>query len=226
MLSVFAPDPPSRPYVTPLYPPLDPSAHAQLQYDPSSRLRSLPPQTFPTSINFPLDYSPPNISIPQNVHEGSSKRRHWVIARNLSRRGKEKDDDSEMPEVPDFQSLREVHAADFGSFAPLAGALEEEMRQRGIMSQEGDDEAKTFEVLRESLDCEATANRDDLAPESAGVGAGDYWSTQRAAAAEEYIRDLVYGGVDGLAYTRSLAEFLTFEQEPVSLVSAFTVTDH
>lgn len=35
-----------------------------------------------------------------------------------------------------------------------------------------------------------------------------YWTTQRAAEAENYIRDMVYGGVDGLAYVRSLAEFV------------------
>lgn len=38
--------------------------------------------------------------------------------------------------------------------------------------------------------------------------ANAYWTTQRAAEAEDYIRDIVYGGVDGLAYVRSLAEFV------------------
>ena len=38
--------------------------------------------------------------------------------------------------------------------------------------------------------------------------ANAYWTTQRAAEAEDYIRDVVYGGVDGLAYVRSLAEFV------------------
>jgi bromodomain-containing protein 7/9 len=124
-----------------------------------------------------------------------------------------------MPEVADFQPLREVHAADFGSFAPLAGALEESMRQRGITAQQGDDEAKTFGALRESLDCTATANGDHVVLGSleSGFGATDYWNSQRAAVAEEYIRDLVYGSVDGLAYIRSLAEFVTVEQQPVSL---------
>lgn len=35
-----------------------------------------------------------------------------------------------------------------------------------------------------------------------------YWTSLRAAEAEDYIRDVVYGGVDGLAYVRSLAEFV------------------
>ncbi|KAF8811316.1 hypothetical protein BYT27DRAFT_7253025 [Phlegmacium glaucopus] len=42
----------------------------------------------------------------------------------------------------------------------------------------------------------------------ANLLANAYWTTQRAAEAEDYIRDIVYGGVDGLAYVRSLAEFV------------------
>ena len=42
----------------------------------------------------------------------------------------------------------------------------------------------------------------------ANLLASAYWSSQRAAEAEDYLRDVVYGGVDGLAYVRSLAEFV------------------
>ena len=42
----------------------------------------------------------------------------------------------------------------------------------------------------------------------ANLLANAYWTSQRAAEAEDYIRDVVYGGVDGLAYVRSLAEFV------------------
>lgn len=222
VLSIFAPEPISRPYVTPLFLPLGPSTQPQSQYDPSSsRFQSLPPQSaapFPASINVSLDYSPPNLTNPINQAPGSTKHRHWVITRNLTRRGKEKDDEPEIQEAPDIQPLRELHAVDFGSFAPLAGALEEEMRRRGITTQEGYDESKTFDVLRESVDCETSANGKQVVPpgslESTGLGTSDYWNSQRAAAAEEYIRGLVYGGVDGLAYVQSLAEFVTVEQQP------------
>jgi bromodomain-containing protein 7/9 len=182
VLSVFAQEPPSRPYVTSLFHPLvnpTPSTQLQPQYDPTtSRSQSLPlqlPTPLLTSINLPLDYSPPDLVVPVAEAAGPSGRRHWVITRNLTRRGKEKDDEHELPEVLDLRPVREVHAVDFGSFAQLAGALEEEMRQRGILIQDG----------------------------------------------EEYIRDLVYGGVDGLAYTRSLAEFVTVAQQPVSLVLSY-----
>jgi bromodomain-containing protein 7/9 len=179
---------------------------------------------FLTSINLPLDYSPPNILVPLAETAGHSSRRHWVITRNLTRRGKEKDNDPEISEGLDSRYLREAHALDFGSFALLAGALEEEMRRRGILIQEGDDETKALDSLRESMVCEATAAGDHLqsgSVESAGSGVTGYWTSQRAAVAEEYIRDLVYGGVDGLAYTRSLAEFVIVAQQSVSLVLSY-----
>ena len=37
---------------------------------------------------------------------------------------------------------------------------------------------------------------------------GEYWSPACAKEAESYVRDVVYGGVDGYAYVRSLAEFV------------------
>jgi hypothetical protein len=85
---------------------------------------------FLTSNNLPLDYSPPNIVVPLAETAGHSSRRHWVITRNLTRRGKEKDNDPEISEGLDSRYLREAHALDFGSFALLAGALEEDMHQR------------------------------------------------------------------------------------------------
>jgi bromodomain-containing protein 7/9 len=119
-----------------------------------------------------------------------------------------------MPEVSDLQALREARTVDFGSFAPLAGALDEEMRRRGITPQESDIEARTSDIIRESLDSEAAAQKNSAATgssETSGFGTSGYWNSQRAATAEEYIRDLVYGGADGLAYIRSLAQFVTSE---------------
>ncbi|PPQ97448.1 hypothetical protein CVT26_002796 [Gymnopilus dilepis] len=44
---------------------------------------------------------------------------------------------------------------------------------------------------------------------SASVKAAEYYfTTQRAAEGEQYLRDLVYGGLEGFAYVRSLAEFV------------------
>ena len=86
-----------------------------------------------------------------------------------------------------------------------------------------------FEFIRDSLDASqalrnAGGGEDGMtatptpgpkptpAPRTVRTGtnllANAYWTSQRAAEAEGYIRDLVYGGVDGLAYVRSLAEFV------------------
>jgi bromodomain-containing protein 7/9 len=39
-------------------------------------------------------------------------------------------------------------------------------------------------------------------------GPASYWTPARATEAETYIQDVVYGGEDGYAYVRSLAEFV------------------
>ena len=133
-------------------------------------------------------------------------------------KGKEKDDDIEITDIPAWQTPREAHATDVGSFALLAGELAQEMRHRGVSVD--DDQSTMLDVIRNSLDCEAGAKTGANGPtkqsapaieesNSALFHAKDYWSLKRAAEAEVYLRDVVYGGVDGLAYIRSLAEFVT-----------------
>jgi len=107
---------------------------------------------------------------------------------------------------------REAHATDFGSFALLAGELAEEMRRRGLtMSTEKEEEAG-LDLIRNSLDYQdggkVLGGTSSTASDTADLLANGYWSTQRVAEAEEYVRDVVYGGVDGFAYVRSLAEFV------------------
>ena len=152
---------------------------------------------------------------------------------------KEGDQDAEGSEGPSWQTPREAHTFDFGSYAVLAGALESELRRRGsgpssasgsapwkdhttslngngsVNGKDGDDEEqKVLEVLRESVECpegeetvglEATG---DVEGQSSGAKVEEYWTDERAVAAEGYLRDVVYGGVEGLAYVRSLAEFV------------------
>lgn len=216
VLSALAPDPLSRPHLAPLYPPL--FRPIDITDDPSLS-HSQPPQpptTYPTSINLSLDHSfpttPPAVSTPSV----SKQRRHWVITRSVARnKGRGGDDDQEPPEAPSWKNPREAHATDFGSFAFLAGAIEEEMRRRLVTGHEGEEEEKVLETIKESLDLDtiaASATATDHSP-----GKAEYWSTQRAAEAEGYIRDVVFGGVAGLAYVRSLAEFVNAEQRQVSL---------
>lgn len=139
-------------------------------------------------------------------------------------KGKERDDDIETTDIPTWQTPREAHATDVGPFALLAGELAQEMRHRGVSTSLGtgvdDDQSIMLDIIRNSLECEAGAKTVangptiDSAPaieesNNALFHAKDYWSLKRAAEAEVYLRDIVYGGVDGLAYIRSLAEFVT-----------------
>ncbi|KAF8151531.1 hypothetical protein B0H34DRAFT_132874 [Crassisporium funariophilum] len=194
VLSFFVPDPPTRPHLVPLYPPSQPTQAA----------------IFPSATTVPPDHPIPSLPFIQPDNSGdSNRRRHWTITRNATSRqkGKERDDEQEVPDVPLWQMPREAHALDFGSFAVLAGELAEEMRRRGL------DEKVSLDIIRNSLDCDAAVKKDDGKTSFGPINgtsllANAYWTSQRAAEAEDYIRDVVYGGVDGFAYVRSLAEFV------------------
>jgi bromodomain-containing protein 7/9 len=223
VLSFFVPDPPTRPYLTPLYPPLSSSAmQTSGQSTPISRQSR---SAFPTATAAPLTYTF-SLSQPSSAPTSTLKRRYWTITRNpVSRtKGKEKDDDIEISDIPAWQTPREAHATDFGPFALLAGELAQEMRRRGVSVSPGtgvdEDQSTMLDMIRNSLDCETGAKTvangatieslpgtEELS--SPLFHAKDYWSLKRAAEAEEYLRDVVYGGMDGLAYVRSLAEFVT-----------------
>ncbi|KAG6899409.1 hypothetical protein C0993_010472 [Termitomyces sp. T159_Od127] len=207
VLSVLAPEPETRPYLTQLHPPL---FTMPPQYDPSSSQsqsntpRAQPPYYPP--VNLYLERPPSQSASTETL---MTKRRHWTIIRNPTR-SKQKDfDEAEAQDAPPWQTPREIQATDYGSFAVLAGSLEEEIRQRRIAGREGEEEEKIVQVLRGTLDCEVAPINLLEHKKDISVSSADYWSTQRASTAEEYIRDIVYGGIDGLAYVRSLAEFVS-----------------
>ncbi|KAG6878907.1 hypothetical protein C0992_006787 [Termitomyces sp. T32_za158] len=208
VLSALAPEPETRPYLTQLHPPLFTTPP---QYDPSSsQSQSNTPRTQPPyyqSVNLFFERPPPQFAPTETM---TTKRRHWSIIRNPTR-SKQKDiDEPEPQEAPPWQTPREIQVTDYGSYAVLAWALEEEIRQRRVAGREGTEEEKILQVLRDTLDCEvAPTNLPESKKETPASLEDNYWSTQRASTAEEYIRDIVYGGVDGLAYIRSLAEFLS-----------------
>lgn len=156
------------------------------------------------------DYQLPALPVhPVGPQDG--KRRHWLITRNATGRqkGKEREDDPEaILDIPWWQVPRDAHATDMGSFASLAGGLADEMVRRGLPVH--DHEEMTLDLIRDDLDCESLAKTLEQKEVASGLGfpVSGYWTIQRASEAEEYIRDIVYGGVDGLAYARSLAEFV------------------
>ncbi|KAG6872624.1 hypothetical protein C0995_008283 [Termitomyces sp. Mi166 len=205
VLSALAPELETRPHLTQLHPPLFTTPP---QYDPQSQsntLRAIP--SYYSSVNLYFERQTPQRFLTES---SPTKRRHWTIIRNPTR-SKQKDmDEAEVQEAPPWQTPREIQATDYGSYAALAGALEEEIRQRRIAGREGEEEEKIMQLLRDTLDCEAASTTQLEPKKDISVSLVDnYWSTLRASTAEEYIRDVVYGGVDGLAYVRSLAEFVS-----------------
>ncbi|KIM44007.1 hypothetical protein M413DRAFT_443069 [Hebeloma cylindrosporum] len=218
VLSVFVPEPPSRPHLVPLYAPLTPAPH--LFSDPSSSQTPQPPpapsSSFPSATSIPTNHLPPALPFLHSDNPGNQqpRRRHWVISRNASsRKGKEKEEEQELgSELPAWQMPREPHAFDFGSFALLAGELTEEMRRRGLTPSVEKEEEVNLDLIRNSLERQDTTNVLDgtssTTSDTADLLANGYWSAQRAAEAEDYLKDVVYGGVDGFAYVRSLAEFV------------------
>ncbi|KAK7039306.1 Bromodomain-containing 7 [Favolaschia claudopus] len=196
-LSALVPDPPTRPQLIPVYLP-SPQAY-QL---PTARDTSTTPapsiQLYPHPVVIPPSHPPPP--------PPPKKMKHFTVLRGGTRRPK---DDVASAENPD-EHMREAHVLDCGSFAVLAGELAEEMRRRGVAMPEGLEDADTQvqAAVRESLEIPEGPARTGNANAGATFDSKEYWSTAHALDAEGYIRDLVDGGVDGLAYLRSLAEFV------------------
>lgn len=116
-----------------------------------------------------------------------------------------KDTNEEEPPEP-WQTPRDVEHTDHGSFATLLDQLAQESSRctpADLSSAE-----KLLQVIRSSVD-QNLPDYDLVVQPKTGVGEA-YWK-EKAAPAEDYIRDLVYGGVEGLAYVRSLAAFVHHE---------------
>lgn len=198
MFAPLVPDPLERPQLSALYPSLEPS-------DPSRA-----PLPGPVNI-IPVDDIPEPSTLAAShsafKHPGRTKpakRRHWTIVRNAPSRGRARDAAEEEPALA-WSNAREPAAPDFGTFAILPSVLAEERRVRDMGAELGS-EAKMFDALRQS--CQPPVAGSSQNKSSEDVKTEDYWEG-KAAEAEAYIRDVVYGGVDGFAYVRSLAEFLT-----------------
>ncbi|KAK7035451.1 hypothetical protein VNI00_011744 [Paramarasmius palmivorus] len=194
------PDPFVPPYLSPLYPPLS----QNLANDPSMSQTPQPFAQFPTAVNLPPD-RPPVATVPSDP---SSKFRYWTIQRNANSRtrAKDREDERDEEEDADWKVPRAAHATDFGSFARLASELAEEMKRRGTFK---DEEQGSFCIINESLDFEAAASRLKAPQIVSAPLLQNHWSAARALEGDVYLRDVVYGGGSGLAYIRSVAEFLS-----------------
>lgn len=189
-----------------------------------------------SSTTISPDHLPPTFPTQDFLNKSQPflRRRHWVVNRNATsrQRGKEKEDDQQdVADIPTWQTPREPHALDFGSLSVLAGTLAEEMERRGLTATavNGHVEAKdsldqevSLDLIKNSLDLEAKLKaemgEDGHSSGKSGVPqelnvtnllTKGYWTDMRAAEAEEYLKDVVYGGPEGFAYLRSLGEFVS-----------------
>lgn len=194
ILSILVPEPLTRPQLTPVYPSQTPTASS----DP----------TFPTPVNIP---TPPYPAPPTGK---TAKRKYWSVNRYNPQRVYKNKDKEEEDATPPWQVPRDAHALDFGPYAELVGALAEESRTRDIGTSLGS-EKSVFDAIRQSADDHAAMDVDK-------PGQDGYWNNKAAADAQGHIRDVVYGGLDGLAYVRSLAEFVSSPAVSVSFLPRCT----
>ena len=210
ILSALVPDPPcATPLVTPLFPP-PPS-----QQDSSQQI------TLPLPINVPPPTQIPTttattpaapVSQPTSTEGGGgnkSKYRHWTIARPTPQRGKAKDPTvEERPPTPEWRKPRPLHTADYGLFPSLAIAAPSSPggKPEALATQE-----RLFGALYASLENPGVAIDSSEAFSSATINKRP---TATATVAQSWLREVVYGGWDGLAYTRSVAEFVTPHANP------------
>ncbi|KAI0324847.1 hypothetical protein GY45DRAFT_1438799 [Cubamyces sp. BRFM 1775] len=207
VFSPLVPDPISRPLLDPIFPPLETS-------NPTRPPLPAPVNILPTeNVPTPSALSAAASASKQPGRTRPPKRKHWTIIRNAPSRSRAKDVAEEEP-IPLWKTPREPVAADFGTFATLPSLLAEEQRLKDMSAGLGSEE-RLFNAVRQSVQAPAASSSQcesaDVKAET--TGEEDYWKG-KATEAEAYIRDVVYGGVDGFAYVRSLAEFLT-PSEPI-----------
>lgn len=217
VLQFFVPDPLSRPLLTPLYPPA-PSTEQSTQPSQPSQPSTSTPLPFPTPVIIPTAPVDPGPSTEtRNASDSHSKkqtRRHWTIVRNTSSRRAKDREDEETEEEPAWKAPRGPSASDFGTFTELQHLLASE--GAAADASELCSERRLFEAVRTSVE-NSTWNKgkgvDGRQPSVDSDEDDAYWR-EKGNEAQEYIRDVVYGGVDGYAYARSLAEFVTHSTPP------------
>ncbi|KAI0313522.1 hypothetical protein OF83DRAFT_1141054 [Amylostereum chailletii] len=189
VLSALVPEPMTRPELTPIYPPSSTTDGIPVP----TPVNRLVPEEFPT---------PPSLGpAPTPTPSGSKpKLRYWTITRHAASRARAKEKEEDEPPPPP-KPAREPTATDFGPYATLASQLakERDISPESVPVVLGTEE-KLFDVLMQSVS--------KLAPIEVPQGE-DYWTAQQAHDAQRWVRDMVYGGTEGLAYVRSIAEFVS-----------------
>lgn len=171
------------------------------------------PSQDPSQVALPL---PINVSSPespqaapapesQSNESNKSKYHYWTITRPTSQRGKAKDPVEERPPTPEWRKPRPLHTADFGLFPSLATSLSPGGTPEVLATQE-----RLFEALHTSLESAVHSQTE----------------TNQATAAQSWLQEVVYGGFDGLAYMRSIAEFVAPNPDTSDRVSNAALAEY
>ncbi|KDQ12614.1 hypothetical protein BOTBODRAFT_146615 [Botryobasidium botryosum FD-172 SS1] len=220
LLSFFVPRKVTSPHLFPITPLRQSVATARAASLPLSRAQSvLPPHTSSAPIATIQRLSIGDISNPILPTSGNTPKQQpskiWTITYGSTK----KIEDDEEKEYTDPQP-RPALAADYGAFAALPAMLAEQNEDIAVLA----DEDVLFERLRK--DALAAISRELQSRERPAVAPGPSepqkagsllemgdeeqadWAGEQAVEAEAYVRDVVYGGLEGMAYMRSLAEFV------------------
>ncbi|KAG2744848.1 hypothetical protein P692DRAFT_20837219 [Suillus brevipes Sb2] len=158
---------------------------------PSPQNNNTAQPLFPGPVNVPSTRPFPTLAtLTASTSQSTPRRRHWTIVRNASTRAKLKEQEDEEPQST--ETLRYPFPSDFGSFAALGAEL----------GASACSEEKLTSSIRASIE-----NRPIKRSLKAGVDS-EYWTDEKAEQAWDYVRDVVYSGVNGFAYVRSIAEFV------------------
>lgn len=238
VLNVLAPESLSRPQVTALYPPPSTSTFTTTTTDGSRpqsqmsqpRIHVSIPITTPSDRPIPVLSTLSNIlAQPTPVASTSApsthppkKRRHWTIVRNAPARSRAKDKEAD-PSVDDTKTTwkvpRDARSTDYGTFATFLGELAASAASPhacGMVGGAGTSaaaylygsEPQLFATIRSTVEHLGLKRKREAKEDEPDVKDEIFWTDERAEDGWDYLRDVVYGGVDGYAYVRSLAEFV------------------
>lgn len=128
---------------------------------------------------------------------GAKKLQHWTITRNPPRGTRAREDEDDGAPGASSQKRRRAEPTDYGSLATLVGtvAAENGLKASDFEKFFGQDE-QLLDQIRKSIE-NSSSPAQTMKQEDEDFADSD-----------DFIRDVVYGGVDGLAYFRSLAEFV------------------
>lgn len=222
VLQQLVPDPPSLPLLAPLID-IQSEPTESVEVTPAPKEASQPPEEKdnnpirgPSSLPLPALSSilsdagknlPPNPSTALSTI-GKRKLHHWTITRNPPRnRARDADDNDDSTGAHLGKRRRVAEAMDYGSFSQLTGLVAAE---NGVLADDFDEAFSTEEKFLNSLKISLEKlTRPVEMPDKMDIDGEKVLDLEPVVEADEYVRDVVYGGIDGLAYVRSLAEFVS-----------------